>query len=85
MPISNRSVSLRWSRSNGVTSRTAVYGPVRTVVWQGSAGADALPARLEAANAELYQSVRSDMDALRAKNPGYEIVAMAWPPRSSAR
>jgi len=29
---------LRWSTSNGVTSRTAVYGPVRTVVWQGSAG-----------------------------------------------
>jgi hypothetical protein len=24
--------------SNGLTSRTAVYGPVRTVVWQGSAG-----------------------------------------------
>jgi hypothetical protein len=24
--------------SDGVTSRTAVYGPVRTVVWQGSAG-----------------------------------------------
>jgi hypothetical protein len=38
MPISNRSAFLRWSTSNGVTSRTAVYGPVRTVVWQGSAG-----------------------------------------------
>src|SRR5258708_11421376 len=38
MPISNRSVFLRWSTSNGVTSRTAVYGPVRTVVWQGSVG-----------------------------------------------
>jgi hypothetical protein len=38
MPISNRSDCLRWSRTNGVTSRTAVYGPVRTVVWQGSAG-----------------------------------------------
>lgn len=24
--------------SNGATSRTAVYGPVRTVVWQGTAG-----------------------------------------------
>jgi|ERR1035438_9582268 hypothetical protein len=36
MPTSNRSVYLRWSTSNGVTSRTAVYGPVRTVVWQGS-------------------------------------------------
>jgi len=38
MPTSNRSVYLRWSTSNGATSRTAVYGPVRTVVWQGSAG-----------------------------------------------
>jgi len=27
-----------WSRSPSVTDRTAVYGPVRTVVWQGSAG-----------------------------------------------
>jgi hypothetical protein len=24
--------------SESVTSRTAVYGPVRTVVWQGSVG-----------------------------------------------
>jgi hypothetical protein len=38
MPISNRSAFLRWSTSNSATSRTAVYGPVRTVVWQGSAG-----------------------------------------------
>jgi len=38
MPTSNRSVYLRWSTSNSVTSRTPVYGPVRTVVWQGSAG-----------------------------------------------
>jgi Group II intron, maturase-specific domain len=28
----------RRSRSPDVTNRTAVYGPVRTVVWQGSAG-----------------------------------------------
>ncbi len=38
MPTSNRWDYLHWSRSDGVTSRTAVYGPVRTVVWQGSAG-----------------------------------------------
>ena len=38
MPISNRSGFLRCSRIVSVTSRTAVYGPVRTVVWQGSAG-----------------------------------------------
>jgi|ERR1017187_3173294 hypothetical protein len=35
---SNRWDYLHWSTSDGVTSRTAVYGPVRTVVWQGSAG-----------------------------------------------
>jgi hypothetical protein len=38
MLTSNRSVFLRYSRIVSVTSRTAVYGPVRTVVWQGSAG-----------------------------------------------
>ena len=38
MPISDRSVFLRYSKIVSVTSRTAVYGPVRTVVWQGSAG-----------------------------------------------
>lgn len=30
MPVSNRSAFLRWSTGSGVTSRTAVYGPVRT-------------------------------------------------------
>jgi hypothetical protein len=38
MLISNRSVFLHWLTNDSVTSRTAVYGPVRTVVWQGSAG-----------------------------------------------
>jgi len=38
MPTSARLVFHRWSRSPSVTDRTAVYGPVRTVVWQGSAG-----------------------------------------------
>jgi hypothetical protein len=38
MPTSNRLVFRRWSKSNSVTNRTAVYGPVRTVVWQGSVG-----------------------------------------------
>jgi Group II intron, maturase-specific domain len=38
MPISGRSVFLRYSKIVSITSRTAVYGPVRTVVWQGSAG-----------------------------------------------
>jgi len=35
MPTSNRLVFLRSSTRNGINSRTAVYGPVRTVVWQG--------------------------------------------------
>jgi hypothetical protein len=38
MPTSNRLVFHHWSKSNSVTTRTAVYGPVRTVVWQGSVG-----------------------------------------------
>jgi hypothetical protein len=29
---------LHCSKTTSLTSRTAVYGPVRTVVWQGSAG-----------------------------------------------
>jgi hypothetical protein len=31
-------VFLRSLTRNGINSRTAVYGPVRTVVWQGSVG-----------------------------------------------
>jgi RNA-directed DNA polymerase len=38
MHTSARSAFLRYSRTASVTSRTAVYGPVRTVVWQGAAG-----------------------------------------------
>jgi hypothetical protein len=38
MHTSARSAFLRCSRTTSLTSRTAVYGPVRTVVWQGSAG-----------------------------------------------
>ena len=38
MLTSARSVFLHCSRTTSATSRTAVYGPVRTVVWQGSAG-----------------------------------------------
>jgi hypothetical protein len=35
MLSSNRSVSCPWSKRVSLTSRTAVYGPVRTVVWEG--------------------------------------------------
>ena len=38
MLTSARSVFLHCSRATSVTSRTVVYGPVRTVVWRGSAG-----------------------------------------------
>jgi hypothetical protein len=38
MPTSNRSVFPHSLASESLTSRTAVYGPVRTVVWQGSVG-----------------------------------------------
>src|SRR3981081_2799789 len=35
MPTSNRSACHPCSNRVSVTSRTAVYGPVRTVVWEG--------------------------------------------------
>jgi hypothetical protein len=38
MHTSARLAFLHCSRTTSLTSRTAVYGPVRTVVWQGSAG-----------------------------------------------
>jgi len=38
MHTSARSGYLHCSRTTSLTSRTAVYGPVCTVVWQGSAG-----------------------------------------------
>jgi hypothetical protein len=38
MPTSDHLVFRLWLRAASVTERTAVYGPVRTVVWQGSAG-----------------------------------------------
>jgi hypothetical protein len=38
MLTSARSAFLHCSRTTSLTSRTAVYGPVRTVVWQGSTG-----------------------------------------------
>ena len=38
MPTSNHSVFQHSLTSESLTSRTAVYGPVRTVVWQGSVG-----------------------------------------------
>jgi hypothetical protein len=38
MHTSARLDYLHCSKTTRLTSRTAVYGPVRTVVWQGSAG-----------------------------------------------
>jgi hypothetical protein len=38
MPTSNRSDFRHWSRQVSATNRIAVYGPVCTVVWQGSVG-----------------------------------------------
>ena len=35
MSASNRSLFRPWSKRVSATSRTAVYGPVRTVVWEG--------------------------------------------------
>jgi hypothetical protein len=55
MPTSNRSVFRRCSRVASVTNRTAVYGPVRTVVWQGSAGDRRPYADLTRSNAQIGQ------------------------------
>jgi hypothetical protein len=38
MPTSDRLVFPHLWMNESVSSRTAVYGPVRTVVWQGSGG-----------------------------------------------
>ena len=50
------------------TTRTAVYGPVRTVVWQGSAGdrrpyADLIP-NADVAAFEIEQALVRDGDAM---------------------
>ncbi len=61
MPTSVRSGYLHCSRTTSPTSRTAVYGPVRTVVWQGSAGdcrpyADQVGLCPEAARVSLFDN-----------------------------
>ena len=38
MPSLMRSACLAWPPALSLTRRTAVYGPVRTVVWEGRAG-----------------------------------------------
>jgi hypothetical protein len=69
MHISNPLVFLRWPRSDGATSRTAVYRPVRTVVWQGSAGnrcpyADQIAISLHPTVSELIPTLLSDLKPL---------------------
>jgi hypothetical protein len=54
MYTSARSAFLHCSRTTSLTSRTAVYGPVRTVVWQGSAG-DCRPYADQIANARFEE------------------------------
>jgi hypothetical protein len=44
--------------SESVTSRTAVYGPVRTVVWQGSVG-DHRPYADRLSAAAVHEAVAS--------------------------
>ena len=78
MPISNRSDSLRWLTSNGVTSRTAVYGPVRTVVWQGSAGNRRPYAdhRISAFAALLLCGVALDAQAPKAAPISFDVISV---------
>ncbi len=58
MHTSARSDYLRCSRTTSLTSRTAVYGPVRTVVWQGSAG-DCRPYADQVAYSEVSLASRN--------------------------
>ena len=77
MLTSAPSAFLHSSRTTSVTPRTAVYGPVRTVVWQGSAGdcrpyADQTPfpapiiTRSQPSSVLMRCEVNSEMPANRA-------------------
>ena len=70
MHTSVRSDFLHCSGTTSLTSRTAVYGPVRTVVWQGSAG-----------NCRPYADQVGLGEAIRAYswltgNPGIETLSL---------
>jgi hypothetical protein len=67
MPISNRLASRHCSTSDGLSSRTALYGPVRRVVWQGSVG-DRRPYADLTGNPDLMSSSLTIQD-LRAESP----------------
>src|SRR4051812_14674229 len=64
MPISNRLVFLRSLTRNGINSRTAVYGPVRTVVWQGSVG-DHRPYADQVGKSETAKALLSPDEGIR--------------------
>ena len=68
-----RSVFLHCSKAASVTSRTAVYGPVRTVVWQGSAG----DCRPYADQTPQCPGLRLCLDPIRSELdfPGYFRIA----------
>ena len=71
MRTSNRSDFRHWSRRASATNRTAVYGPVRTVVWQGSAGnrcpyADQRPLS--------YVKLKGVLDRYNYHRPPYEVL-----------
>ena len=69
MHTSARSAFLHCSRTTSLTSRTAVYGPVRTVVWQGSAG----DCRPYADQVSLSEVMTRALDGIRAVSRAFRM------------
>jgi Rhodopirellula transposase DDE domain len=93
MPTSNPSVFRHCLRTVSVTNRTAVYGPVRTVVWQGSAGnrcpyADQFVLAKPFANTkkkELLGPFKNAGRTLRPKGKPQEVEVHDWPSRGKGK
>ena len=69
MHTSARLAFLHCSRITSLTSRTAVYGPVRTVVWQGSAG----DCRPYADHVSLSEVMTRALDGIRAVSRAFRM------------
>jgi hypothetical protein len=74
MHTSARSAFLRCSGTTSVTSRTAVYGPVRTVVWQGSAG-DCRPYADQVGLWEQLPAPATEVNQSGAEEQGFEFAS----------
>jgi len=82
MHTSARSAFLHCSETTSVTSRTAVYGPVRTVVWQGSAG-DCRPYADQVGFLEVISQPRGIPFSRIAREVGLSVSSQAQTESSS--